>query len=472
MSQGRFAPLLIGVAVAFAVSDVAAQEPPTARASAYRARRERAMRAAPDAILLVRARPSAMREHEDGFRQDPGFYYFTGLGNAVGALLALDARRQETWLFVPDSGRLPGFGAAMHAPYGYVVAGAETATRLGVEHVVPWSDFGTFFDRRLGEDAALVVRGPFRDAGASATAAELVGQDDAALWENALRSRWPQAHFGPGPDLEALREIKDTDEVTAMRAVARSSAAALTAGLSALRPGRRQRAAEAEVLAACIQAGAEGISFWPWLMTGANSDIAVALQSLADYRFLDRVMRPGDLARVDVGCTQDYYEGDVGRTAPVSGRFTPDQHEAWDLFVAAYRAGLATMRPGRTKGDIFAAWQGEFERRRSTLRTSFGRRTAEVALSPAAGRAWQIHGVGIASAEGLVETLRVGQVFAFEPILTVDGVGLYLEDMILVTPTGAEVLTTGLPYTAAEIERAMQFGRQSVKRPNAAQTDR
>ena len=55
--------------------------------------------------------------------------------------------------------------------------------------------------------------------------------------------------------------------------------------------------------------------------------------------------------------------------------------------------------------------------------------------------------------------MRAGQVFAFEPILTVDGVGLYLEDMILVTPNGAEVLTRGLPYTAAEIERAMRSRR-------------
>lgn len=93
------------------------------------------------------------------------------------------------------------------------------------------------------------------------------------------------------------------------------------------------------------------------------------------------------------------------------------------------------------------------------LRTNFGCRTAEVALSSAAKRSWQIHGVGIASAEGAIEILRAGQVFAFEPILTVDGVGPYLEDMILVTSDGAEVLTTGLPYTAGEIERAMRRRR-------------
>jgi Xaa-Pro aminopeptidase len=58
-----------------------------------------------------------------------------------------------------------------------------------------------------------------------------------------------------------------------------------------------------------------------------------------------------------------------------------------------------------------------------------------------------------------VDTLRAGQVVAFEPILTVGGVGLYLEDMLLVTPAGAEVLTPGLPYSATEIERVMRAAR-------------
>lgn len=414
------------------------------------------MQASTDGILLVRARSNVMTEYETGFRQDPAFYYLTGLENAVGALLALDARRHESWLFVPDSGKLLGFGASMRAPYGYVAPGRETAARLGIEHVVLWEEFGPFLDRRLAEDTTLVIRGPFR--GAEGSPAALVGQDEFAGWESTLRARWPRARLALAPN-RRLREIKDSGEVAALRAVAASSSTALRAGLAALRPGRRQRAAEVDVLAACIAAGAEGISFWPWIMTGANSDIANAVQSLADYRYLDRVMRAGELARVDVGCTQQRYEGDVGRTAPVSGRFTVDQREAWDMFVAAYHAGLAAMRPGRAVSEVFAAWQGEFERRRSSLKTPFGRRTAEIALSAEGTRTWQIHGVGIASAEGRGDTLRAGQVVAFEPILTVDGVGLYLEDMILVTSTGVEVLTTGLPYSATEIEKAMRSAK-------------
>lgn len=456
MTCRRCTATLILLALALDIGHAWAQDRSTA---IYRTRRTRAMQEAADAILFVRSRPSTMGTNEDGFRQNPAFYYLTGLGNAVGALLALDSRRHETWLFVPEPGRLPGFGSAMHAPYGYVEAGSESAARLGVEHVASWSEFAPFLDRRLAEDPTLIVRGPFRNDPASETPARLVGQDEAGLWENALRARWPDTRFGPAPNASALRAIKDPDEIAVLRRVGASSATALRAGLAALRPGRRQREAEVEVLAACVRAGADRISFWPWLMTGVNSDISVAIQSLADDRYLDRIMRAGELARVDVGCSHEHYEGDVGRTAPVTGRFDSGQREAWDLFVSAYRTALDVVKPGRTARDVFVAWQGEFERRRPHLQTAFARRTAEIALSPDAAKFWQMHGVGLADAEGRIDTLNVGQVLALEPMLTVDGVGLYLEDMILVTPAGAEVLTKGLPYTAVEIESAMRSTR-------------
>jgi Xaa-Pro aminopeptidase len=428
----------------------------TTSTATLRARRDRVMQAAPDALVLIRSRSKLMAENEDGFRQNPAFYYLTGLENAVGALLVLDSRRHESWLFVPSSGQLPRIGPLMHAPYAYVNSSPSAASRLGLDHLVAWDEFAPFIDRRLAEDPSLIIRGPFSTDRTKTTTAELVGQYEPGLWESVLRTRWPKAQFGPTPNAEALRAIKEANEIEVLRRVAASSSAALRAGLAALRPGRRQREAEVDVVAACVSAGADAISFWPWVMSGSNSDITKAFQSLADSRFLDRRMLAGELVRVDVGCAQENYEGDVGRTAPVSGRFNREQREAWDLFVAAYRAGLNAIKPGKTSKDVLAAWQGEFQRRRSQLQTTFGKRTAEVALSAEGTKFWQMHGVGLESAEGLVETFTAGQVLAFEPILTVDGVGLYLEDMILVTPDGAEVLTKGLPYTSFEIEAAMR----------------
>lgn len=279
------------------------------------------------------------------------------------------------------------------------------------------------------------------------------------MWQLTLATRYPRVRLAGAPAITFPRFVKDEAEIAILRRVARSSADALHAGLGALAPGRRQREAEVAVVDACVRSGAESISFWPWVMTGPNSTFAQAAQSLGDSRQLDRQMRGGELARVDVGCALDGYEGDVGRTAPVSGKFDPGQREAWELVVGAYRAGLAMIAPGRAVSDVIGAFRAEIAQRQPALRTAFGRRTAELALAPDGLKDIQLHGVGIEAAESLGDTLRAGNVLAFEPMLTVDGVGLYLEDMILVTASGAEVLTKGLPYSADEIERAVRRKR-------------
>jgi Xaa-Pro aminopeptidase len=250
-------------------------------------------------------------------------------------------------------------------------------------------------------------------------------------------------------------------EIASLRRVALASAAALRSALPAIHPGVRQRQIEAEVMSACLRAGAVGVSFWPWIMSGPNSDIRVALQSLADYASADRVMRSGELVRVDIGCTQEYYSGDVGRTVPVSGRFSPQQREAWDLFVKAYHHAVRAISPGKTPADVKNAWQASVASGAAGARGDFARHlVAAVKEQPDATRFWQIHHVGLDSAEGSPDTFREGQIVALEPVVSVDGIGLYLEDMILVTAHGAEILTTELPYSPDEIERAMAAAKR------------
>ena len=123
--------------------------------------------------------------------------------------------------------------------------------------------------------------------------------------------------------------------------------------------------------------------------------------------------------------------------------------------MAAYRAGLAVFRDGAKRDDVFRASLAEVRRRQPALATPLGRKAAETLLGADGLRWWEIHGVGLDSAEGMPEVLRTGMTVDFEPIFSVDGQGFYLEDMILVTPTGYEVLTPGLPYSADEIERAV-----------------
>jgi Xaa-Pro aminopeptidase len=329
----------------------------------------------------------------------------------------------------------------------------------------------SYITRRLAEDPRVAIRvdGDFdRDV--------MTGWVDTALdsipgprgprwaWLDALERRWPNATFVSARDVvDEVRAVKDPGEVAALRRVAANSATALRAGMARFAPGRHQRDVEGTVVAACTANGGGGHSFWPWVMSGPNAAFPTPLTSSVDLHNLDRMMRAGEVVRLDVGCQVDHYMGDVGRTVPVTGTFTPGQAEVIDLMVAAYRAGLAVLRDGVADTTVIRASTAEAARRRGSMRTALGRRAAALIADRDSIPFWQIHGVGLDIAEGLPAVLRAGMVLDYEPIFVVDGQGFFMEDMILVTPTGHEILTEGLPTTAAEIERAMR-GRSRESR--------
>jgi len=441
--------ILAVIAAACAARGLPASDLP---ASEYRARRAEAMRRMPDGILLLPSTSFTFPSDQlflHGFQQRPNFFYFTGLSSASGAVLAIDGAAKESWLFVPE--KLPGIGGMLGI--ARVAPGEKTAAELGIERVVDRKELAAFLTRR--EESPGVFLYATGAADAHGFPLDIALDDPRAAWNHAIGELWPGNRLKSAEAiLTQMRLVKSPAEIEVMRRVGKSSAAALRAGLSALSPGRPQREAEAAVVSACIDAGAEGPSFWPWVMTGAASAFPAPFESLVDYRHLNRMMRSGEVARVDVGCDADHYKGDVGRTAPVSGRFDAGQRETWGLLIAAYRAGLALFKDGVKRDDVFAACLTEVRRRQPALATSLGRKAAEVLLGETGLRFWEIHGVGLEAAEGMPEALGAGMVVAFEPIFSVDGQGFYLEDMILVTKDGHEILTPGLPYSAEEVERA------------------
>lgn len=452
--------LATSVILVAAASSVAAQSGTASDAARYAARRERAYSQLAGDMLVVRSEWAPAQYTQPAFEQDPTFYYFTGVDHLLGAILVLDGKARRAELFLPSA--LPRFLGlvARNQPK----PSAVDAATLNVDGVADWTAFPRYITRRLVEDPTLSIRvdGDFTRDG-------LAGWVDVALdsvpapagprwtWLDALRRRWPNATVIPARDLVAgLRAVKDSAETAALRRAARNSVAALRAGLLRFAPGRHQRDVEGTVVAACTADGGDGPSFWPWVMSGPNAVFPTPLTSSVDMHNLNRVMRAGEVVRLDIGCQVDHYMGDVGRTVPVSGRFTPGQAEVIDLLAATYRAGLAVLRDGVSDTAVFRASAAEAARRRGSMRTPLGRRAAALIAEPDSIPYWQIHGVGLHVAEQLPSVLRTGMVLDYEPIFVVDDQGFYMEDMILVTPTGYEILTKGLPNTAAEIERAMR----------------
>ena len=417
--------------------------PSTAPTDPYQRRRAAVAERLDGRVLIVPSQGAFKSDDQAGFQQATDFQYLTGLGDLVGAVLVFDGQAKRTTLFVPG----PNPMITRPRP------GPESAATLGLDAVVPIDSLAPWLTQRIGTASTVLVAAS-DNRGTVRTPPPMAG--GVSRWSQWLASLGWKGPVEPAlPLLRPLREIKDAGEIAILERVGKMSGEAMVAGMRAVKPGRRQRMAEAAVVNSCIRSGGRQ-SFWPWAMSGPHAVFTDLFNSFVDADNHDRVMLAGEVVRIDVGCQFDRYQGDVGRTAPVSGRFTPGQRESWDLFIAGYRAGLAGLKDGGKTSDVYRLNLDRIRELAPKLTTALGRRTAEVLLGPGGTGAWEIHGVGLDDAEGMPEDLKAGMTVAYELMFMVDGVGFYLEDMILIEPNGYRLLTPGLPYTAAEIEAAMR----------------
>ena len=232
--------------------------------SQYAERRSAAMRALPDGVLLLHARPDVKDFRESGFHQNVDFFYFTGIDDVTNAIAAIDGVRQESWLFLPtDVAGMPSLVGTTMRP------GPQAKVATGFDHVVGWNDFAEFIDRRL--EGKLYVPGELSGSSTNPSGMSPVGDPD-VLWLHSIGLRWPEANLeSAAATIRVLRMTKDNDEIAALRRAGATSVEALLAALGAVGPGVSQRTAEGAVIAACLSAGADGISFWPWVMAGPNA---------------------------------------------------------------------------------------------------------------------------------------------------------------------------------------------------------
>lgn len=418
--------------------------------SIYRERRQSAALQFHDGVVLLHAN-SMLDSTADGFRQNPYFLDFTGLGNTVGALLAIDGESNESWLFLPSQAPYEKFGLQPE-----VRPGMDAAQRLGFAHVVDWSELKEFLGSKAAQGRILYFA---QDA---SNFADLppdllnITSPQAPAWLEIILQSWPQFRARDvSLQLQGLMEVQSPEEIVASRKAASATVTALMAGMRAIQPERSQRSVEAIVENNCWEAGAHGSSFWPWVMAGDNAVFPTPFFSDARYDHLDRKMKIGELVRLDVGCEWDHLQGDLGRTVPVSGHFDAGQRETWNIFVDAYRAGARTLHEGVTVDQIFEKWHEELQRHRTAAKTPLAKHAIDSWSDRKHLPFWQVHTTNVLAGYP-AGPLRAGTTIDFEPIAAVDGQGFFLEDMYLITASGAELLTTGVPYEADEIEPAMK----------------
>jgi Xaa-Pro aminopeptidase len=425
---------------------------PAVSVEEYSSRRDVVLETLSDGILLLQARPVEKGMEQWGFVQDPTFLYYSGLPEAPGAILALDGPAGEAHLFLPPPPSSFGMTVEGLTP----VPSEQTANDLRLESARPWSDFMPWVEGRMVNGVARLYLDESRNAesqGVPEGMAPVAGPR--TLWSETVRTAFPAARIESAKSaIMRQRSVKSPAEIRILERNAHMTVEALLAASARLEPGVRQRQTEASVISACLEAGAQGPSFWPWTMSGPNAHTPRLVGAFFRYDQGDRVAWDGEVVRVDIGCAGGLYGADVGRTLPVSGEFSAGQAEAWDILVEGYLAGLDAMADGAAVADVRAASMAAVQDARDRLVTDEGRAAAKAILDGGPGT-WHIHGVGLDSGEDIPDPLLAGMVVAYEPGFSIGPDAYYLEDMILVTNEGHRVLSSGLPYTASEISDAM-----------------
>ncbi|RMH19489.1 MAG: Xaa-Pro dipeptidase, partial [Gemmatimonadetes bacterium] len=214
--------------------------------------------------------------------------------------------------------------------------------------------------------------------------------------------------------------------------------------------------------------GGRGPAFETIVGSGANACV---------LHYVDNAARigEGDLVLVDAGAEVDFYAGDITRTVPASGRFTPEQRAVYEVVWRAEQAALAAVAPGRPVADVHDAALAVLVDGMVELGLLEGDRDEIVeteaykAFFPHQTSHWlglDVHDVGDYALGGAPRPLEPGMVLTVEPGLYVlpggtegraeafEGIGVRVEDDVLVTAEGHEVLTGALPSAPDDVERA------------------
>lgn len=411
-------------------------------ADVYRARRRALQAHLGERGMAVLLGASDARGYGDvgTFRQDPSFFYLTGV-ELPNAVLVLE-REHET-LFLPQ--RRPNIEAWTGPKFG---PGPETASLLGFEQVLareasevviearrrPVPGFDSRLASALSEGGELWVRFPTPSVGGPLS-------EELQLVEN-LRQRLPSfAVRDLTPILTLLRLRKQPGEVELLRRAVAATAAGMRAAAAAVRPGATEGAVEGAAFAALRAAGAEGWAFPPIVGSGVAGCVL-------HYDANRGTLAEGELVVVDIGARYGYYCGDLTRTLPVSGRFSDRQRTLYNAVLAAYHAAVAVLRPGASIAEARRAAFASLEE--SGVRGDDGASLGN----------FFIHGIGhflgleAHDVGGEAPTLAPGMVCTIEPgvYLPGEGVGIRIEDDYLITSDGAECLSAALPRNADEVE--------------------
>ena len=381
------------------------------------------------------------------FRQDNDFYYLTG-NESFSGVLVMDVASGASHLFLPKL-------SATEIRYegGNWLDETDAAKKYGFASIQPLTSLHEFLARRraVAQTEQLWTRLSERDVvdrgrldTAIGTARRLSNPfaqhptEDAAR-ATALREQFPYYEMKDvSPQLDRLRMIKSPREIEILRYNGRISAEALKRAIQATAPDKYEYELEAEATYWMLKHGFQGAAYPAIVGSGP-------MGNQWHYENNGRQMKAGELVVMDYAGSLDYMTMDITRTWPVSGRFTDAQLKAYECVLEAQKAIIAAIRPGVARSVVQKIAEDIFKKH------GFDPRYAYVGHYVG----MSVHDVGDWNLP-----FEAGMVMAIEPIIDMPGLHIRIEDSVLVTPTGAEVLTSAVPKEAEDV---MALLKQSTR---------
>lgn len=429
----------------------------------YRRRRERLMELMlPGTLALIPGGSNKIRNRdvEYAFRQDSDFYYLSGFVEADALLVLVPGRAHgESILFCQE--RDPRYES-----YNGERLGPERASQvLGVDDAFPMSDLADILPGLLeGKERIYMTLGDYPEI------------DRRVLqWVGAIRGRESGGAIAPGEFvalkhmLHELRLFKSARELDLMRRAAGITVDAHVRAMRTCRPGMTELALEAELLHEFMTQGARSPAY-PSIVAGGKNGCTL------HYTDNSSVLRKGELVLIDAGCEFGYYASDLTRTFPVDGKFRGSQKAVYEIVLEAQAAAIARCVVGENfnaphDAALRVMVQGLIDLK--LLKGSVDgliESGSHARFCPHKASHWlglDVHDVGDYRVGGEWRELEPGMVITIEPGIYIrddastdvpgrfKGIGIRIEDDVLITRKKPEVLTAAAPKSIPDIEAVM-----------------
>lgn len=381
-------------------------------------------------VVLVRGMPTT-REYTR-FAQDKTFWYLTGVESPNAALL-MDAKSGKQVLFLPEADAM----ASLYEGEIWDASDAWVGELTGFKDVRAMSELVPVLKEWCANEKTMwISKEPHVETSGCHDRAQPFDRrnekdplDGRPSREDALEEKLKEKLQvdvrDMSPVLSEMRRVKMPEEIDAMRRASRAGAIAMTEAMRATRPGIGEWEIDALMTFVHRREGASGPAYYAIVGSGPN---ALVLH----YSACSRTLKPSEMLLVDYAPEVDHYTSDITRSWPTDGVFTPRMIELYDAVLAAQEAGISAVKPGRRMQEVDQACS-------KVLRS---RGLGKLILHPACHYiGLEVHDVGDNRTP-----IEPGVCFTVEPGVyeAATGIGIRIEDVVLVTETGCEVLSAGV----------------------------